>query len=239
MKSNINEHPLRLYSQVPEIWNLLEGGQDPSFRKRSDEFHSSQGWKLYVRPAFDPDTEFFGELIYDPYNDVVTNEVGFLSPEQIEERQRNQAISEAQAAREEAIRLEQERVIMDQKQAIEDDEEALENQAFFPLWQDFEEGHTFTVGFMVQDFEGIEMKLWRTLQLHQKQDNWFPANVPALFVKVLAEGAPLVWEAGIQVTVGEEYLYQPNGNTYIVVQSHTTQIGWEPPNVPSLWQLKV
>ena len=41
------------------------------------------------------------------------------------------------------------------------------------------------------------------------------------------------WEAGLAVTVGEEYEHL--GITYRVVQSHTTQVGWEPPNVPTLW----
>jgi hypothetical protein len=33
--------------------------------------------------------------------------------------------------------------------------------------------------------------------------------------------------------VGEEVTY--NGVTYKCRQSHTSQVGWEPPNVPALW----
>ena len=60
------------------------------------------------------------------------------------------------------------------------------------------------------------------------------ADVPALFLFVPApvEGTPQ-WQAGIQVTVGEEYEYE--GVTYTVIQSHATQAGWEPPNVPALF----
>ena len=41
------------------------------------------------------------------------------------------------------------------------------------------------------------------------------------------------WEPQLAVKVGERYTY--NGSTYEVVQAHTTQAGWEPPNVPALW----
>ncbi|HEU0241116.1 MAG TPA: carbohydrate-binding protein [Micromonosporaceae bacterium] len=27
------------------------------------------------------------------------------------------------------------------------------------------------------------------------------------------------------------------GHTYRCIQAHTSQVGWEPPNVPALWQL--
>lgn len=43
------------------------------------------------------------------------------------------------------------------------------------------------------------------------------------------------WAAGLAVAVGGLYIY--NGATYRVVQAHTTQPGWEPPNVPALWVL--
>lgn len=41
------------------------------------------------------------------------------------------------------------------------------------------------------------------------------------------------WIAGEAVTVGDLRTY--NGTVYRVTQSHTTQSGWEPPNVPALW----
>ncbi|HEY9249252.1 MAG TPA: carbohydrate-binding protein [Rariglobus sp.] len=41
------------------------------------------------------------------------------------------------------------------------------------------------------------------------------------------------WQTQIAVKVGERYAYA--GSTYEVVQAHTTQSGWEPPNVPALW----
>ncbi|NDI35829.1 glycosyl hydrolase family 18 protein [Chengkuizengella sediminis] len=44
------------------------------------------------------------------------------------------------------------------------------------------------------------------------------------------------WEAGVNYSANDEVTY--NGNTYYCIQAHTSQIGWEPPNVPALWGLK-
>lgn len=41
------------------------------------------------------------------------------------------------------------------------------------------------------------------------------------------------WSPQIAVKVGALYTYAKE--TWKVLQDHTTQVGWEPPNVPSLW----
>lgn len=71
---------------------------------------------------------------------------------------------------------------------------------------------------------------------HTTQEDWEPGIVLNLFSKVLDEVPGNVWQAGIQVTTDETYFYPDlNGTEWRVVQSHTTQAGWEPPNVPALW----
>ena len=42
------------------------------------------------------------------------------------------------------------------------------------------------------------------------------------------------WESGISYAVG--YKVQRNGKLWRVVQAHTSQVGWEPENVASLWE---
>lgn len=42
------------------------------------------------------------------------------------------------------------------------------------------------------------------------------------------------WVAGHAYNAGDTVAY--NGTTYVCLQAHTSQVGWEPPNVPSLWQ---
>jgi hypothetical protein len=43
------------------------------------------------------------------------------------------------------------------------------------------------------------------------------------------------WHANTAYTVGQTVTY--NGHTYRCLQSHTSLVGWEPPNVPALWAL--
>jgi chitinase len=44
------------------------------------------------------------------------------------------------------------------------------------------------------------------------------------------------WAAGVSYKVGDIVTYQ--GKTYSAIQAHTSLTGWEPPNVPALWQLQ-
>ena len=42
------------------------------------------------------------------------------------------------------------------------------------------------------------------------------------------------WEPGVDYAVGDQASY--DGTVYDCIQAHTSQVGWEPPNVPSLWE---
>jgi hypothetical protein len=77
-----------------------------------------------------------------------------------------------------------------------------------------------------RDFGGT---MWRALEPNL---TWGPDAYPQGWERVTPLPAGQ-WAPGISVTVGEEYAY--DGTTYRVVQGHTTQAGWEPPNVPALW----
>ncbi len=55
-----------------------------------------------------------------------------------------------------------------------------------------------------------------------------PASAPAA-----ADRGP--WAPNTAYAVGDTVTY--NGVTYRCLQAHTSQVGWEPPNVPALWQV--
>ena len=42
------------------------------------------------------------------------------------------------------------------------------------------------------------------------------------------------WEPGVDYAVGDQASY--DGTIYKCIQAHTSQVGWEPPNVPALWE---
>jgi len=240
MKSNINEIPLKKYDKgIPKYW---EPSPRPyNYDKKDPQIHYEEGWRDFVEPEFDPETERkTGELVYDEVADNVTYKVVSLTQLEIEQRAeiaRLNIVNQALEARRLRIEAEAEKIVTEPFQAIEDEEELLANQDIFPIWENLEDGYSFVIDAKYQALEDEEMKLYKVIQAHNKQSDWHPTIVPALFVKVLIPtGGTPEWEAGIQVTVGEEYTYL--GITYIVVQSHTTQLGWEPPNVPSLWSVK-
>ena len=98
----------------------------------------------------------------------------------------------------------------------------------FPDWQP---GLDVAVG-EVYAWDGT---LVEVIQAHTTQADWTPDKVPALFrVHRTDDGTgPIPWQPGISLAVGEQVTYE--GVTYTVVQSHTTQTGWEPPSVPALF----
>lgn len=57
-----------------------------------------------------------------------------------------------------------------------------------------------------------------------------PDQTPALFRFARTS---VEWEAGVLYAVNDEVTYL--GITYRCLQGHTSQVGWEPPNVPALW----
>jgi hypothetical protein len=48
--------------------------------------------------------------------------------------------------------------------------------------------------------------------------------------------APTPWKTSVAYVVGTLVTYSPNGRVYQCLQAHTSQVGWEPPSVPALWQ---
>lgn len=80
-------------------------------------------------------------------------------------------------------------------------------------------------------FNGVP---YTCIQAHTSQPGWTPVVVPALW-EIQGQGGdgPVEWVAGEAVAVGDQRTYE--GVTYEVIQAHTTQVGWEPPNVPALW----
>ena len=82
---------------------------------------------------------------------------------------------------------------------------------------------------------------YECIQAHVTQRDWTPPSVPALWQVYTPPGGTDEWAAGVAYTGdntagagnGDVVTYQ--GSEYRCLQSHTSQPGWEPPNVPALW----
>lgn len=77
-------------------------------------------------------------------------------------------------------------------------------------------------------------------QGHTTQADWIPGQgTLALYCRANAETPPGVtapWQPDTQYKTGDFAL--DGGTEYECIQAHTSQVGWEPHNVPALWKVK-
>lgn len=109
------------------------------------------------------------------------------------------------------------------------DEELLTMSAATPEWKS---GMTLAVGDTVM-YGG---SMFVVVQAHTTQAGWEPGTATqALYRRVQPEGSS-VWQPDTDYATGAECTY--NDIAYICIQGHTSQVGWEPPNTPSMWRVK-
>ena len=67
---------------------------------------------------------------------------------------------------------------------------------------------------------------------HLTQEAWVPPLTLGTLWAIPSDGS---WAIGVAYSVNDEVSYE--GDDYKCLQGHTSQAGWEPPNVPALWEL--
>ena len=160
----------------------------------------------------------------------MTPETGMTDEEIAELEKQREAAREARLAPFKALR---QRMDAGLRYAVANDgvtdEELLTMSAATPEWKP---GMTLAVGDTVM--HGGSMFV--VIQAHTTQAGWEPGTATqSLFRRVQQEGST-EWQPDTDYATGAECTY--DGSTYTCLQGHTSQAGWEPPNVPSLWKLK-
>lgn len=160
----------------------------------------------------------------------MTPETGMTDEEIAELEKQREAAREARLAPFKALR---QRMDAGLRYAVANDgvtdEELLTMSAATPEWKP---GTTLAVGDTVM--HGGSMFV--VIQAHTTQAGWEPGTATqSLFRRVQQEGST-EWQPDTDYATGAECTYE--GSTYTCLQGHTSQAGWEPPNVPSLWKLK-
>ena len=119
--------------------------------------------------------------------------------------------------------------VVDKVRADELDEKTISDIA--PLFDPWQVGIEVEVG----DVLSWDGTLVECIQAHTTQADWTPDVTPALWkIHRTDTGDEIpVWIPGISVNVDEVFSY--DDTNYRVIQAHTTQEGWEPPNTPALW----
>ena len=160
----------------------------------------------------------------------MTHETGMTDEEIAELEKQREAAREARLAPFKALR---QRMDAGLRYAVANDgvtdEELLTMSAATPEWKP---GMTLAVGDTVM--HGGSMFI--VIQAHTTQAGWEPGTATqSLFRRVQQEGST-EWQPDTAYATGAECTYE--GSAYTCLQGHTSQAGWEPPNVPSLWKLK-
>ena len=109
------------------------------------------------------------------------------------------------------------------------DEELLTMSAATPEWKP---GMTLAVGDTVM--HGGSMFV--VIQSHTTQADWIPGTATQSLYRRVQPEESTEWQPDTDYATGAECTYE--GSAYTCLQGHTSQAGWEPPNVPSLWKLK-
>lgn len=160
----------------------------------------------------------------------MTPETGMTDEEIAELEKQREAAREARLAPFKALR---QRIDAGLRYAVANDgvtdEELLTMSAATPEWKP---GMTLAVGDTVM-YDG---SMFVVIQAHTTQTGWEPGTATqSLFRRVQPEGST-EWQPDTDYATGAECTYE--GSAYTCLQGHTSQAGWEPPNVPSLWKLK-
>lgn len=195
MKSNINIKPLRTWSSIPKSW---EARPNVINYDQATELHYEDGWRDVVNPVL-LINQRLGGLYHDIINDVVTREVIDLTPEEIQQRELNRILEEAESRREEIIEETKRRQIIDTFQAIED--EAFEVKEVFPRYDPEFDYLTVQAGYkvtriLIEEDQPV-LALFFLIQPHTPalgDSSFLPENAPALWSRVLiGEGGVEVW----------------------------------------------
>lgn len=110
--------------------------------------------------------------------------------------------------------------------------EAVPCVEFFPVWATDTD---YAVDDIITYTDG---NLYVVRQPHRSQSDWQPPNVLALYMVYRANADTLLnWIQSEKVEIGWQRTY--NGDTYVCLQSHVTQIDFTPDITPALWQLVV
>lgn len=215
----VNNLPRSFYSPT-----YNNGQRTDAYHTLDNAIHEADGFYDVINPSYNSSTQYLGNLYFDDINSYFTYPVNDYTQEELDQKAKQQAISQNQSIKQALIQAKLEAQVVSEAQAS-DDTESLDNQALFPMW---EYPFDYTLGFKCQSFNADnELKLYKCVQAHASQADWMPKDVPALFSVVSYPGQIDEWvqPTGAQdaYQIGDQVTW--NGSTW---ESNTANNVWEP-----------
>ena len=190
----------------------------------------SDGFRIGVTPEYDAETQRLGQRYYDIGNDVVTWYVIDKSEAEIaaqKEALLSQLDNQLDVAKiKYLLQLLVEPII----ETIELDTANI--SALTSIYKQWRVNYAYAAN----DIVVSDSSLYRVVQAHTSQNDWLPANTPALYTRFTPAGTVAEWvqPTGAQdaYNTGDRVLF--NGSTY---ESLINANVWSPTAYPAGWQL--
>lgn len=119
-----------------------------------------------------------------------------------------------------------ENLILQSAQQATTNEEIEQYKNVYPLWEDFPDGHTFTVDFKINYIDSnYVVRLFKCIQQHNKESQFTPDIIPALWSEIIfGDNGIEVWTQPIGGDGKYPYIDPLTGNPYRVTHNGFT---WE------------
>lgn len=203
---NINGQ-FKKYSDIPKVWNNVQ-----NYNKSDSSVLYEEGWRNLIYPSYNSTTQKLGE---PKWVDVVGGEITLEVIDLPEAEVKANLLQNEKFEKQKLIQEKLNKQIEDQIQALTDNGEILANKKGYPIWEEFADGTEFGIGFILKDFVGLELVVFKGNTLHTKS----ATDKPELSTKwdsiTMAEWVPgQTYNIGEQVTFnGKIYESQINNNT--------------------------
>ncbi|WP_163321674.1 carbohydrate-binding protein [Draconibacterium mangrovi] len=196
----------------------------------SDSIWYADGWRTEVVPEYNSETQRLGALYYDAANDYVTRSVNDLTTQELAQRKENllQSLDENfdYAQIKALLRLLSEPLLQSDSITTE------ELEVLSGIYKQYREGVAYEAG----EVFVYDSTLYKVVQPHTSQADWFPNQTPALYTPFTPPGQVAEWvqPTGAQdaYNLGDRVLF--NGSTYESLIDANT---WSPTVYPAGWQL--
>ncbi len=216
-------------SRLPDVFTYEDGTFIyGGYKNLPDSVHYADGWRTEIVPEWDPETQRLGALYYNVGMNYVTREVIDLTAEELAQRKESllQSLDDNfDYAQIKAL------LRMLSKPILESDSvTAQQLEVLTGIYKQYRADKYYEK----DEVFVCDSTLYKVVQAHTSQADWLPASTPALYVKYQVDnGQILAWDYPVEYAIDDLVTY--NGVTYRCIQAHTSQNGWSPNVVASLW----
>ncbi len=215
---------------IPVTYSSIAGFYYKNYRTADDSIWYADGFRVDVTPDYDASAQYLGAWYYDIGNDNCTREVIDYTDEQLAamEEAGLQAIdNQFDIAKIKYLLRLLAAPVLDTLELDSTSISALTN-----IYEQYRVNKAYAVG----DVFVSDSTLYKVIQAHTSQSDWIPSETPALYNKYQIDtGEILEWDYPVEYSIDDQVTY--NGDVYICIQAHTSQSGWTPVAVASLWEL--